>query len=443
MRRLRRIFDDWITRAAGIVFVLILALVVFNIFSNLPEQYPLFGVFNFSMVPILFIVGGIIFVLAILNYSAESRDKLIFLMSAGAAGIALLVVGGYQLVEFTDSVAFCGQLCHQVMYPEYTAYQASPHSRVACAQCHVGSGADYLVRSKISGIPLIYSTITGNYDRPIPVPVANLRPARETCEQCHRPERFTGDLIIEHTTYAPDEQNTSFTDTRILRVGGGQSGIAQGIHWHIATTVYYLPLDHARQDIAWVSVQSSTGQIDYLSTSEASQVTPESIKSDERLMDCIDCHNRATHQFNSPDTLLDNAFVQGQLDTGLPYLKRQAIRAMDPPAASLSEAYTKVAAIRDFYSATYPDVARDKAASIDAAIATIDSITVLTTFPYMHVTWKTYTNNVGHQGTPGCFRCHGKLVAQSGPQKGQTLSADCTLCHYFSLGSVGTGSGQQ
>ena len=67
MKYLREIFDDWLTRAAGIVFVLIVALVIFNMFSDLPEKYPLFGVINFSMVPILFIVGGVIFILAILR----------------------------------------------------------------------------------------------------------------------------------------------------------------------------------------------------------------------------------------------------------------------------------------------------------------------------------------------------------------------------------------
>ena len=61
------LFDDWITRAAGIVFILILSLVVFNIFSDLPYSHPLFGVFVFSMVPVLFVAGGIIFILAILK----------------------------------------------------------------------------------------------------------------------------------------------------------------------------------------------------------------------------------------------------------------------------------------------------------------------------------------------------------------------------------------
>lgn len=67
MRYVREIFDDWLTRTAGIVFVLILALVIFNTYSDLPEQYPLFGVFNFSLVPILFIAGGVVFILAILR----------------------------------------------------------------------------------------------------------------------------------------------------------------------------------------------------------------------------------------------------------------------------------------------------------------------------------------------------------------------------------------
>ncbi len=148
------------------------------------------------------------------------RQKLLFLIFAGAISIILLVVGGYQLIEFTDSTGFCGRLCHTVMYPEYTVYQASPHSRVLCAGCHVGPGAGYLVKSKLAGVPLIFATITGDYHRPIPAPVHSLRPARETCEQCHRPERFTGDFVVQHTTYAPDEKNTSSTDTRILRVGG-------------------------------------------------------------------------------------------------------------------------------------------------------------------------------------------------------------------------------
>ncbi len=433
MKVLGRIFDTRLTRAAGIVFVLIVALVIFNVYSDLPEDHPGFGVILFSAVPILFIVGGTIFVLAILRGAAAFRPKLIFLMSAGALGIIFLFLGAYQLVDFTDSTGFCGRLCHAVMYPEYTAYQASPHSRVACTDCHVGPGASYLAKSKISGLPLIYDTITSSYPQPIKAPVHSLRPARATCEQCHRPERFTGDLVVDHVTYAPDQNNTRFSDTLVLRIGGGQSGVAKDIHWHIAATVHYLPLDKTRQDIAWVSVDSEEGTINYIDPDQADQVTTKRIEDDQRHMDCIDCHNRATHQFKSPETLLDEAFVQGRLDISLPYLKQQAILALDPTNKSLDQAYAKAESISDFYRENYPDVYQQKQGSIDSSIETIKGIAKLTTFPHMMVTWETYVDNIGHQDSPGCFRCHGKLVAQNGPTKGQTISSDCTLCHYSSV----------
>ncbi|MBI4188377.1 MAG: hypothetical protein HY529_04120, partial [Chloroflexi bacterium] len=69
MRLLREIFDDWLTRAAAIVFALIVGLVLFNMRSDLPETYPLFGLLNFLMVPVLFIAGGVIFIMAILRLS--------------------------------------------------------------------------------------------------------------------------------------------------------------------------------------------------------------------------------------------------------------------------------------------------------------------------------------------------------------------------------------
>jgi hypothetical protein len=126
-------------------------------------------------------------------------------------GPRLLVVSGYQLYDFTDSTAFCGRICHKVMYPEYTTYQASPHSRVLCSDCHVGSGASYLVKSKISGVPQIFHTLFNTYPRPITSPVENLRPARETCEQCHWPDKFEGDMlkIIAHQLHNGDGQTTN------------------------------------------------------------------------------------------------------------------------------------------------------------------------------------------------------------------------------------------
>jgi hypothetical protein len=361
----------------------------------------------------------------------KHRKKVIFLMSAGAVGIILLILGMYQLVAFSDTTAFCGRLCHTVMYPEYTAYQASPHSRVLCVDCHVGSGADYLVRSKISGIPLIFSTLTNSYHRPIEVPVKNLRPARDTCEQCHRPEKFTGDLVRTTTTYATDEANTPTTSTRILRIGGGENLVASGIHWHISASVYYLPLDKERNQIGWVGVVNSSGNMtEYTDPVRAGEITRERIDREKRLMDCVDCHNRATHIFNSPSDLLDSALVEGRIDPGLPFLKREALKVLDPPNASLSEAYSRVETIRDFYRNSYPDIAASRSQAIEQAIARIKEIARLTTFPDMKVTWNTYPTELGHSESPGCFRCHGTLISES---TGTKIESGCETCHFFSI----------
>jgi nitrate/TMAO reductase-like tetraheme cytochrome c subunit len=362
------------------------------------------------------------------------RDKLLFLMFAGATGIILLVIGGYQLIEFTDSTAFCGRLCHEVMYPEYTAYQASPHSRVLCSECHVGSGVSYLVKSKLTGIPQLVAVTTGSYDRPISTPVENLRPARETCEQCHRPERFAGELVRVHTTYLPDETNTEKVDTRVLRVGGGELEIARDIHWHIAAKVWYLPLDEERQEIGWVGVEESSEKItEYFDPGRATETASQLSKDGIRLMDCMDCHNRATHIFRSPDELIDMAIAQGKIDSGLPYIKREGLNALDPPNTSLAQAYAKVEAAKEFYRVTYPQIYRERGPAIDTAIEELKEIARLSTFPDMKVDWKTYIDNSSHQEFPGCLRCHGKLIAYTGDQKDTVIDDGCDSCHYFEL----------
>ena len=364
--------------------------------------------------------------------SRRHREKLIFLMFAGAIGIILLVIGGYQLIEFTDSTAFCGRLCHEVMYPEYTTYQASPHSRVLCSECHVGSGAGYLVRSKVSGIPQFIAVLINSYERPITTPVKNLRPARETCEQCHRPERFAGDLVRVHTTYATDETNTEKIDTRVLRVGGGELEVARDIHWHIAAKVWYLALDKERQEIDWVGVEEKDGRLtEYINPDKGVEISYQRLEEEKRLMDCMDCHNRATHIFRSPEELIDTALTQGKIDSDLPFIKREALKALDPPNPSLAQAIAKVEAIKEFYQTSYPQIYQEKELAIDAAIEELKEIARLTTFPYMNVSWKTYIDNIAHQESPGCFRCHGKLVATTGDQKGKSIDASCDSCHYI------------
>ena len=356
-------------------------------------------------------------------------------MFAGAIAIIFLVIGSYQLIEFMDSPVFCGRLCHQVMYPEYTTHQTSPHSSVTCAECHVGRGADYLVRSKLSGLPLVFATMLGNYQRPIPTPVKNLRPARDICEECHRPGKFSGDVVRVHTTYLADEQNTARVDSRILRVGGGEIGTAHDIHGHIDGNVWYLPMDEKRQQIGWIGIEDETGKLvaEYIDPEKSAELIhddPQRIENEKRLLDCMDCHTRVTHIFQSPEELIDTGLLQGTIDRGLPFIKREGLKALDPPNPSLAQATARVEAIREFYATSYPAIYVSHGRLIETAIIELKEIARLTTFPDMKVNWNTYIDNAGHMKSPGCFRCHGKLVAITGAKRGQVIPASCELCHY-------------
>jgi nitrate/TMAO reductase-like tetraheme cytochrome c subunit len=357
-----------------------------------------------------------------------NKARLIYLVFAGGIGLILLTIGLYQLLSFTESTEFCGELCHKVMHPEYVTYQASPHSRVHCTECHVGPGASYLVQSKLSGLPQMVNTLFDRFHTPIPTPVENLRPARDTCEECHWPEKFSEDRIRTYITYEEDEENTRVSTTIAFKVGGGESHVARDIHWHIANNVWYLPLDEKRQEIAWVGLEDPSGElIVYTDLDKASKATPERVEEEKRLMDCVDCHNRATHIFYSPEELMDAALTQNKIDTGIPYIKREAMEALVPANSSLDEALAKVESIEDFYRESYPMFYQDNLDLVEQALVELEKIATLTTFPEWNLSWETHLNNSSHDG---CYRCHGRLVATSGDQKGELVSGDCDVCHY-------------
>ena len=173
--------------------------------------------------------------------------------------------GSYKAYEFTESTAFCGQLCHTVMSPEYTAYQLSPHARVACAECHVGAGATWFVKSKLSGSRQVFATIFHTFPRPIPTPVKNLRPAQETCEQCHWPKKFYGGQLKVFSHYSNDEKNTFHQVRMLIKTGGGDpaTGAPEGIHWHmnIGNKIDYVAADEKRQVIPYIHVEDQQGRV--------------------------------------------------------------------------------------------------------------------------------------------------------------------------------------
>jgi hypothetical protein len=339
--------------------------------------------------------------------------------------------GSYRAFEYTESVAFCGTTCHTVMKPEYTAYLAGSHARVPCVGCHVGPGAGWYVKSKLSGAYQLYSVTFNKYSRPINSPVHNLRPAQGTCEQCHWPEKFFGAQMKVFNRYGYDEQNTLRQRRMLINVGGGSpsTGMVAGIHWHmnIANEITYIATDDHRQVIPWVRIKDRQGNVTEF-YDRTRPLTPDQISNgNKRRMDCVDCHNRPAHVYLPPDVTVDQAFVAGRLDPSVPYLKRQAVEILSKPYATTPEAVSAIASgFNDYYRINYPEIYSQKRSSIDGAVAEVQRIFQTYFFPEMKTDWQTHPNNIGHLYSAGCFRCHdGEHVSNDG----KVITNNCNVCH--------------
>ena len=356
-----------------------------------------------------------------------------FYTTAGIVTLFLLFTafGLYRSFEFTESNTFCGRLCHSVMEPEYTAYQRSPHTRVGCAHCHIGYGAEWYVRSKITGLYQIYSIFAKAYSRPIATPIHSLRPARETCEQCHWPQIFTGSLDQPRDYFLPDEKNTEWKTRMMVHVGGGADSPAkkQGIHWHVTgdNKIYYVATDKKRQTIPWVRVVRPDGK-ETVFVEKGSTFTAENPpKGEMRLMDCIDCHNRPSHQYKAPAAAVNQAMAWGAIDPSLPFIKREAVKALTEEFVSHEDAAKRIGeTLGDFYKKNYAPLWSGEQAKIQRSILAVVEIYKENFFPQMKVSWKAYPNNIGHFISPGCFRCHSGRHQSA---DGQTISNTCTNCH--------------
>ncbi len=309
--------------------------------------------------------------------------------------------------------------------------------------CHIGPGADWFVKSKLSGLYQVYATLADKYPRPIPTPIKNLRPARETCQQCHWPEKFFGARRVVNPHYLSDEANTPSPITLLINIGGGddEHGRQEGIHWHmaVANKVEYIARDDARQQMAWVRVTGRDGKsVEY--NDAADPLTPEErAAAQPRTMDCMDCHNRPSHRFRSPVRAVNDALSAGRIDVTLPYIKREAVKALDAEYPDTPTALKSIdEKIRTFYAENYPQLSKDRPQDVDAAIEALRDIYGKNFFPEMKVTWRRYPDHIGHSQSPGCFRCHGSGLTSA---EGKTITKDCNACH--AILSQGAAAGQK
>jgi hypothetical protein len=369
------------------------------------------------------------------------RKRFAFAIIGGSVGLSVFAVAGYNGFLLTESVGFCGRTCHTPMEPEYTAYLQSPHARVRCVECHVGEGAGWYVHSKLSGARQLFAVLFNTYQRPIPTPIHDLRPARETCQHCHWPEKFFGAQLTQKPHFRYDEKNTPEQISLLVKTGGGGGVLGQGIHWHmfIDNKVEYAAEDEQLQHIPWVKVTKSNGTVVEYQTTDHKVSAEDVAGMKHRVMDCMDCHNRPSHNYEPPDTAVDKALLAGQIKLDLPFVKRAAVEALDRDYGNRTSAHNGLRKdFMGFYQEKYPALVQSRAADLEKAVETIIGIYDRTVFPDMKVSWKTYPINIGHRNWPGCFRCHdGKHKTASG----EVLSNACTICHTMPVRGPQSGIG--
>jgi nitrate/TMAO reductase-like tetraheme cytochrome c subunit/mono/diheme cytochrome c family protein len=338
----------------------------------------------------------------------------------------IFMIGGAYAWDYTNSPEFCGTACH-TMPPEYTSYLTSPHARIDCVDCHIGRGfiATRITR-KAGDISHIISLAFRDYE--FPITAANMRPARETCERCHFPEKFSDDSLREIQTYLNDEDNTPQTVYLTLKTGGGSArlGLGRGIHWHIENQVYFYATDLSQQEIPYVQVVNPDGSttefIDVTSDIDASEIPDEDLV----LMDCITCHNRITHLILQPDDSVDQLLTRGVISTDIPAIRRKAIELLSAEYESKEEALEAIAGLEGYYELAYPEFAVDNPELIQTAIVALQDVYAQSVFPEQRVDWNSHYNNIGHDNSPGCFRCHdGKHM---NPAQ-EAVRLECNVCH--------------
>ena len=366
-----------------------------------------------------------------LNDSRQRNATAIFAVGSLIL-LFLTVFGSFEAYEATESVTFCGALCHGPMQPEYTTYRNSAHARVRCVDCHVGPGADWFVKSKLSGLYQVYAVLFDKFPRPIPVPIENLRPAQETCEQCHWPEHFFYAQERRLVHYLADADNTRWEIHLLIKTGGGDPALLQsgGIHWHmnIANRVEYVATDPQRQVIPWVRMTDArTGAVTVYQATDAPLTDEQLARAMIRRMDCMDCHNRPTHTFRSPRYAVNLAMAVGRIDPTLPSIEQAGVEALAADYPSTPVALSGIDEhVRKYYDDNHAEVARARSDAITRAVAELQGIYRQNFFPDMRSRWDVYPDNIGHLIFPGCFRCHDDRHRSA---DGRTLEKRCTSCH--------------
>jgi hypothetical protein len=288
------------------------------------------------------------------------------------------------------------------------------------------------MKSKLSGLHQVYAVLTNTFNRPIETPLHDLRPARETCERCHWPQKFYARSLWTNKYFLADSLNTEWDIMLQMKTGPEYSGLGliEGIHWHINPdiNIEYISDDDKRENITYVKyTELSTGRVKIF-TNDDNPVSDSAVAAAQtRSMDCIDCHNRPSHNYKSPPVYFDNAMLTGAISKEIPFFKKVS---MDILKQTFTDKDTALMAIRDgitnYYKTDYPEFYASNTELIDKSIAAVQKGFSENTFPRMKVTYDKYPEHIGHLETEGCFRCHNDAFVSS---DGSRITRDCDLCH--------------
>lgn len=414
---------------------------VVDVFGHGGSDNPYLGIILDVCLPGLFILGLLLIPLGIWKTQRELqksgavpsiypnvdlrdpafRHGIEFVVIATFINFVIVGTATYRGVAYMDTPSFCGQTCH-VMGPEWTAYHVSTHEGVACTECHIAPGLAGFAHAKINGTKQMMMVLLNKVPTPI-MADDKLPAASVTCLNCHNPNHFQGDKVLVETHYGDDEKNSETQTVAVLHVGGKDPfGKLSGIHGAHMGHIEYVATDSTNQTIPWVGKTNDDGSItEFLSDAKAPA------GGQRRVMDCIDCHNRAAHSFDTAEQALNKDMAAGTPSASLPFIHKEGLELLKANYASADDATTKIAAaLHGFYKTQYPGIYSGQRTQIDDASRTLATIYSKNVFPFMKVTWGTHPNNIGHNDYPGCFRCHD---GSHNAKDGKSITNDCTTCH--------------
>lgn len=356
------------------------------------------------------------------------RPRTWLLTLGGVVVLFLLFAGGLYAWDYTNSSYFCGTTCH-TMPPHYESFLRSPHARVACVECHIGrTSFGVQFTRKAVDAQFVWAYATGQYK--FPLVAKGLQPARESCEKCHWPEKFSWDKVVTKTDFGTDEANTPQDTSLVVKTGGGsaRTGLGRGIHWHIENPIEFYYTDEFQQDIPVIEVTNADGTKTVYSDIENPISPGELAKLPKRTMDCIDCHNRVSHTFSSPAELMDNLLQTGQIEATIPNIKAKGVEVLSSPFGSSPElAKQAIERVNAYYEQNFPEYYQANTPAVQAAVAALQEWYPKLHFPDQGLDWTTHPDNLGHKEWPGCFRCHdGKHFSED---RTEAVRLECNLCH--------------